>query len=168
MAAHPGARSGATRSRAAGPGGTGARGGAAGIAARVDGVLDEFVTAEIDTLRALSPEVAAAAAPLRELILGGGKRLRPAFGYWGYRGVAAGGEHDEAVLRAVSALELLHAFALVHDDVMDAAATRRGRRRCTAGSPSGTRRPAGAATRAGSATRSRCCSATCARSGPTG
>ncbi|BCJ26225.1 polyprenyl synthetase family protein [Actinocatenispora sera] len=122
MAAHPGARSGATRSRAAGPGATGAS--AAGIAARVDAVLDEFVTAEIATLRSLSPEVAAAAAPLRELILGGGKRLRPAFGYWGYRGVATGA--DEAVLRAVSALELLHAFALIHDDVMDAAATRRG------------------------------------------
>jgi geranylgeranyl diphosphate synthase type I len=35
-------------------------------------------------------------------------------------------KHDEAVLRAVSALELLHAFALIHDDVMDAAPTRRG------------------------------------------
>ena len=120
MAAHPVARAGVADSGAVRPG-------VAGVAAWVDGVLAEVVPAEIDTLRSLSPAVAAAAEPLRELILGGGKRLRPAFGYWGYRGVAAGGAApDEPVLRAVSALELLHAFALVHDDVMDAAATRRG------------------------------------------
>jgi geranylgeranyl diphosphate synthase type I len=64
-------------------------------------------------------------------VAGGGKRLRPLFAYWGWRGARdtgpGGGEDDAAVLRAVAALEFVHASALVHDDVMDGAATRRGR-----------------------------------------
>jgi len=58
-------------------------------------------------------------------LLAGGKRLRPAFCYWGWR--AAGGEDCPQVHAAAAALELLHASALVHDDVMDASDTRRGR-----------------------------------------
>jgi geranylgeranyl diphosphate synthase, type I len=62
---------------------------------------------------------------LDEFVLRGGKRLRPAFAYWGWRAVA-GSEPGPEVLRLFSALELLHACALVHDDVIDASATRRG------------------------------------------
>ena len=51
----------------------------------------------------------------------GGKRLRPAFCYWGYR--AAGGPDGEPIVRARAALELLHTMALVHDDLMDGAAS---------------------------------------------
>ena len=58
-------------------------------------------------------------------LLAAGKRLRPAFCYWGWRG--AGGEDTQEILAAAAALELLHASALVHDDVMDASDTRRGR-----------------------------------------
>jgi geranylgeranyl diphosphate synthase, type I len=57
-------------------------------------------------------------------LLAGGKRLRPAFCYWGWRG--AGGEDCPEIMTAAAALELLHAAALVHDDVMDASDTRRG------------------------------------------
>jgi geranylgeranyl diphosphate synthase type I len=61
-------------------------------------------------------------------VLRGGKRLRPAFAYWGYRAVTPGPADpvDDDVLRLFSALELLHACALVHDDVIDDSATRRG------------------------------------------
>ncbi|ALN16348.1 polyprenyl synthetase family protein [Acidipropionibacterium acidipropionici] len=57
---------------------------------------------------------------------GGGKRLRPAFSYWG--AVAAAGQPVDAapLLRAVSSLELLHVSALLHDDLMDHSDTRRG------------------------------------------
>jgi geranylgeranyl diphosphate synthase, type I len=58
-------------------------------------------------------------------VLAGGKRLRAAFCYWGWRG--AGGPDGTAILTAAAALELLHASALVHDDVLDASDTRRGR-----------------------------------------
>ena len=63
---------------------------------------------------------------LEEFVLSGGKRLRPAFAYWGWRAVS---DHDAdaRVLMLFSALELLHASALVHDDVIDSSATRRGR-----------------------------------------
>ena len=57
-------------------------------------------------------------------MLGGGKRLRPAFAYWGYRG--AGGADADAVVAAVAALELVQASALIHDDLMDGSDTRRG------------------------------------------
>lgn len=65
-------------------------------------------------------------AALEDFVLNGGKRLRPAFAYWGWRAVAAG-EPDSEVLLLFSALELLHACALVHDDVIDDSSTRRGR-----------------------------------------
>jgi geranylgeranyl diphosphate synthase, type I len=90
--------------------------------------LDQFLTRQRATLAGMDPtltpvvdEVAALAA--------GGKRLRPAFAYWGWRGArgADGGEDEATVLRAVAALEFVHASALVHDDVMDGAHTRRGR-----------------------------------------
>ena len=65
---------------------------------------------------------------LEDFVLLGGKRLRPAFAYWGYRAVTPGPEDrvDDEILRLFSALELLHACALVHDDVIDDSATRRG------------------------------------------
>lgn len=67
-------------------------------------------------------------AVLEDFVLRGGKRLRPAFAYWGYRAVTprADDSVDEHVLLVFSALELLHACALVHDDVIDDSATRRG------------------------------------------
>src|SRR3546814_18750670 len=62
---------------------------------------------------------------LRTLVMAGGKRLRPAFCFWGF--VGAGGDQDDSiVVDAGAAFELLQAFALVHDDVMDGSATRRG------------------------------------------
>ncbi len=64
-------------------------------------------------------------AALEEFVLRGGKRLRPAFAYWGWRAVAGRDAGPEA-LRLFGALEMLHACALVHDDVIDASATRRG------------------------------------------
>src|SRR5690606_6758702 len=58
---------------------------------------------------------------VRALVMAGGKRLRPAFCHWGF--VAAGGQPDDpAVTDAGAAFELLQAFALIHDDVMDGSA----------------------------------------------
>jgi geranylgeranyl diphosphate synthase, type I len=65
-------------------------------------------------------------AGLEEFVLSGGKRLRPVFAYWGWRAVSTR-DADPGVLLLFSALELLHACALVHDDVIDRSATRRGR-----------------------------------------
>ena len=56
----------------------------------------------------------------------GGKRLRPGFCFWSY--IASGGAESEAgaVLQVAASLDLLHSSALVHDDLIDAADTRRG------------------------------------------
>ena len=60
-------------------------------------------------------------------LIAGGKRLRPAFGYWGYVAVLGQDDIPEGLWRLVSALELLHVGVLIHDDVLDRADTRRGR-----------------------------------------
>ena len=68
-----------------------------------------------------------AALPIDEvirLVEAGGKRLRPAFCYWGFR--AAGGRGEEQIALAAAAMELLHTMALIHDDLMDATPERRG------------------------------------------
>ena len=61
---------------------------------------------------------------LEAFVLRGGKRLRPAFAYWGYRG--AGGPDSDQVVATLAALELVQASALIHDDLMDRSDTRRG------------------------------------------
>jgi geranylgeranyl diphosphate synthase type I len=88
----------------------------------------------LDTQRAVLAGMDASLTPVVDEVCAladGGKRLRPLFAYWGWRGAAGDApgpaEDDDAVLRAVAALEFVHASALVHDDVMDGALTRRGR-----------------------------------------
>ncbi|MDP9794693.1 geranylgeranyl diphosphate synthase type I [Catenuloplanes nepalensis] len=61
---------------------------------------------------------------MRRFVLHGGKRLRPMFCYWGWRG--AGGDDGPEIVSAAAALELFHAFALIHDDIMDGSDLRRG------------------------------------------
>ncbi|KOY55243.1 polyprenyl synthetase family protein [Streptomyces sp. XY332] len=63
---------------------------------------------------------------LRDLVLGGGKRIRPVLCVAGWCAAGRDGDAD-AVLQVAASLEMFHAFALVHDDVMDRSATRRGR-----------------------------------------
>lgn len=55
--------------------------------------------------------------------IAGGKCLRSTFMYLGW---LCGADDDDAAMRAAASLELLHAFALLHDDVMDEAELRRG------------------------------------------
>ncbi|WP_434741262.1 polyprenyl synthetase family protein [Micromonospora sp. SH-82] len=61
---------------------------------------------------------------LHRFVLAGGKRLRPLFCYWGWRG--AGGDDGDEIVVAAAALELFHAFALIHDDILDGSDQRRG------------------------------------------
>lgn len=70
--------------------------------------------------------LAEAVGELRDLVLAGGERIRPLRCLCGRHAAGAHGD-AEAVLRVAAAPELFHGFALVHDDVMDDSATRRGR-----------------------------------------
>jgi geranylgeranyl diphosphate synthase type I len=104
--------------------------------------VETEIARTLDSLRASWTDLAAAVVPregvlhtdsvldlLEAMVHSGGKRFRPRMAHWGW--VAAGGHrtgrgHDD-VVRVGTALELLHVFALIHDDVMDASETRRGR-----------------------------------------
>lgn len=103
---------------------------AADLRARVQKVVDSFLSEQEVLLAAVSPDV----SPLMDSVstlLSGGKRLRPAFCYWGWRGAAPPDLVNDplieaAVVQASSALEFLQGCALIHDDVMDGSDTRRG------------------------------------------
>jgi geranylgeranyl diphosphate synthase type I len=91
---------------------------------RLEKSLAAFLDEQYRRLLAIDGTLLPVAETLRDFVLCGGKRLRPAFGYWGYRG--AGGTDTDEVVHGLASLELLHACALIHDDVMDCSDTRRG------------------------------------------
>lgn len=96
------------------------------VGERVDARIVDLLDAEVARWRVVDPTLEEPLVALRELVVAGGKRLRPAFCYWAF--VGAGGSPDDPVVAdAGAALELLHTFALVHDDVMDGSDLRRGR-----------------------------------------
>jgi geranylgeranyl diphosphate synthase type I len=95
------------------------------VASRVDKRLESLLAAERERWAKVDADLVPPIDEIARLVLAGGKRLRPAFCFWGFVG-AGGDPTDELVIDAGAALELLHAFALFHDDVMDGSLTRRG------------------------------------------
>ena len=95
------------------------------VARPVGALLDAFLSARSRNFADIDPVLAEVTDEIQGLVAAGGKRLRPAFVHWGHR--ATGAETDAAVLHPAAAVELLHTFALLHDDVMDRSAVRRGR-----------------------------------------
>jgi geranylgeranyl diphosphate synthase type I len=92
---------------------------------RVEAALRGFLAGRRTALAGMSGDLVPAADAIADFVLGAGKRLRPAFAYWGWRG--AGRPDCDCAVAAAASLELLHACALMHDDVMDGSETRRGR-----------------------------------------
>jgi geranylgeranyl diphosphate synthase type I len=87
--------------------------------------LDRLLAAERARWRDVDQSMTQLIDDLDAFVSTGGKRLRPAFVHWGF--VAAGGDPgDASVVRVAAAMELLHSFALLHDDVMDGSSSRRG------------------------------------------
>jgi geranylgeranyl diphosphate synthase type I len=98
----------------------------AAVAPPVEARIDVLLDVEAARWGLVDPELIPPIEALRRFVLDGGKRLRPAFCHWAYVG-SGGAAADPAVIDAGAALELLHAFALLHDDVMDGSSLRRGR-----------------------------------------
>lgn len=99
------------------------RGDLAEVRAEVDATLDSFLAEKART--APDPCLPPLVDVLRAFTAGG-KRLRPMFCHCGF--LAAGGSPgDPAVKWTGAALEMFHTFVLVHDDIMDSSALRRGR-----------------------------------------
>ncbi|HEY8339871.1 MAG TPA: polyprenyl synthetase family protein [Egibacteraceae bacterium] len=88
-------------------------------------LLGEYLAECVRRLEELDPALVPIGREVDGLVAAGGKRIRPAFVYWGHR--ATGAAPSDAVYAAAGAVELLHTFALIHDDVMDRSPERRGR-----------------------------------------
>jgi geranylgeranyl diphosphate synthase type I len=99
--------------------------------------IDAFLDEREPLLASIGPDLAPFIDFSRDL-LRGGKRFRALFCYWGWQSVSghttafdvmpdrSAPSDLEAIVLAASGLEVFHAAALVHDDIMDNSDTRRG------------------------------------------
>lgn len=95
-----------------------------GLRRDVDAVLHQFLRSKAASAAARNlPEQAAHV--LAEFLSAGGKRIRPMLCALGWQ-AATGTPPSRPVVRAAACLEMFHAFCLVHDDIIDNSATRRG------------------------------------------
>jgi geranylgeranyl diphosphate synthase, type I len=93
--------------------------------AQVQACIDDFILEQRVRLAPLGADADRLLEQAR-ISVSGGKRFRAAFCWWGHRAVSPAPVDERALIRACAALEVLHASALVHDDLMDASDTRRG------------------------------------------
>lgn len=100
------------------------------IAAEVSAEIEDFIAEKASEFEAVSPDAVAIGRALTDFTRGG-KRIRPVLLWWGFQ-LAGGDAGDDAaglrkaLAQAAGSLELLHAAALIHDDVIDHSDTRRG------------------------------------------
>lgn len=93
---------------------------------RIDALLGDFV----ETKAAEAADRGLPVQPariLREFLLAGGKRIRPLLSVLGWQAATGAAAPTEPALRVAAAVEMFHAFCLIHDDIIDNSATRRGR-----------------------------------------
>jgi geranylgeranyl diphosphate synthase type I len=95
------------------------------VVTRVDARLLAFFATKRDEARRTSPEAPELVEAVAELTMRGGKRLRPAALYAGFRAVSTDAS-PEQTLDASAALELLQTYFLIQDDWMDGDEQRRG------------------------------------------
>lgn len=93
---------------------------------KFDVFVHEILSKEIKNAVKINPELGKMLKVGVDFVIDGGKRLRPAFVYFGYKAVKK--IRDERfILRASIPIELVHASALIHDDIIDNSDTRRGK-----------------------------------------
>lgn len=95
------------------------------IVGPIDTRLTDVLNAERSKWVSVDASLADPFDALEALIFSGGKRIRPAFFHWAHVG-SGGNPHSDIAIDAAAAIEMLHAFALAHDDVMDHSSSRRG------------------------------------------
>ena len=91
----------------------------------IDNRLADAIENELQLWEKVDSSLVDPFASLKELVFSGGKRLRPAFFHWAHVG-AGGNPNSSKAIDVAAAIEMLHAFALAHDDVMDRSEARRG------------------------------------------
>ncbi|NCU42082.1 MAG: polyprenyl synthetase family protein [Candidatus Moranbacteria bacterium] len=93
---------------------------------KIDKEITRFLDKEIYSIQKKDTLVVEALRHTKNIILSGGKRIRSAMMYHGH--LLSGGEDNEEILRACVSMELIHAFLLIHDDVMDRDNFRHGKK----------------------------------------
>ena len=91
----------------------------------IDERLADAIENELQLWEKVDSSLVEPFASLKGLVFSGGKRLRPAFFHWAHVG-AGGSPNSSKAIDVAAAIEMLHAFALAHDDVMDRSEARRG------------------------------------------
>lgn len=104
-----------------------------GLRQAIDQALLSFLAAQRERMAVLAADSAALVDLVSAAAATGGKRIRPILCWCAYQaggGAGAGGPAAAGpgpILAAAASLELLHTFAILHDDVMDQAVLRRGK-----------------------------------------
>lgn len=96
------------------------------LLSQVEDRLRDLLATEMSRWSAVAPIAAVLAEAVAALAGAGGKRLRPAFCLSGFLAADGDPAREPVAVDAAAALELLHAFALLHDDVLDDSPLRRG------------------------------------------
>lgn len=95
---------------------------------RILGALRRHLDGRRRVVSGVDDRVDTLAGLLADFVLSGGKRMRPRFGLAGWSAVnPADAVVPDEIVTACAALELIQACALIHDDIVDASDTRRGR-----------------------------------------
>ena len=83
----------------------------------IDKEIDIFFKKRIIEVKNIDPKAVELMKILRDFVLNGGKRIRPALCYYGYR--CFSDKDNKEVKKIAIALELIHCFLLIHDDIID-------------------------------------------------
>jgi geranylgeranyl diphosphate synthase type I len=92
---------------------------------KLDQELEKFLDKKWQESGQIDLQARRLVAVISDLILRGGKRLRPAFVHFAYK--ACGGKKDKAALYTSQAIEFFHTMAIIHDDIIDQSSLRRGK-----------------------------------------
>ncbi len=92
----------------------------------IDREIEIYIDRVIKEAQDTDPFVLNAVKFFKKTILAGGKRIRPIMMCYGYR--AAGGKNFKEILKTSISIELIHAFLLMHDDIIDRDDVRHGKK----------------------------------------
>lgn len=95
------------------------------IRSQIQTVLKQFFAAKLHHAKHIDPIFEKTVAFLRDQTLGGGKRVRAALVIQGYLSVSK--NVPKELYKIGAAMELIHTFLLIHDDVIDRDNLRRGK-----------------------------------------
>lgn len=99
---------------------------AATVLERVDSALAASLATAAESFAAISPSAAELIDPIREFTAKG-KRIRALICWWGFELGGGDATAEPGIAQVAASVELLHAAALIHDDIIDDSDTRRGR-----------------------------------------